>query len=514
MRIRKEILLLIVCAVILTPILFFPLSNDLSIFYHAAKTILNGGKLYVDYIDIKPPFGYILFIPVVLFSGQSEFLLRLSDFILQLLLLFFLFKLIHKKTNNDIIPFLAAIIYSLSYVAFNFNQTMQLESFMGFIVLLLISVQVSDVRKNYIWLIRGVLLGLLISIKFTAFIVYFSFIIDDFFSHKTSKPLIIQGLTFISLSITLLLANILLFDSEIFSGFTNALKYLMIYGSQPSFDLEFLKFSLKQISHFLADNLSLSLLILSLLGIFYTLKKDLPEGNKKLLNFSITILIFLFASIILEKKYFEYHFLRIYIPLSILAAFGLYELLRELKEKILKFNLQVKFISFSALIFFLIFSPLPRWFQTLVPTYYYFTSKEKYNLFYERQWTSSVLRKTSMEVASFLNHKITPDDKIIVISNINNQLNFFIEKGVKSRFALSCFYLSSYNIDNFEKLFIEELNSADWIVIQTNDGNIYAMGHLFSSYDALIQNKEYSQLFLEHFYEVKDFKLFKVFARK
>lgn len=514
MKIQKEILLFILCAVILTPILFFPLSNDLSIFYHAARTILNGGKLYIDYIDIKPPFGYIIFIPIVLFSGHSEFLLRFSDFILQLLVIFLLFKLIQKKTKNEIIPFIAVIIYSVSYVAFNYNQTMQLESFMGFIVLLLISFQVSEAKKNYIWLIRGILLGLLISIKFTSIVVYFAFIIDDFLYEKKSNPFIKQGITIFSLCITVLLANIILFDSEIFFGFSNALKYLMIYGSQPSIDLEYLKFSLKQISHFLADNLSLSLSVLFLSGIIYTLKNQLKNGSQRLYNFSIIIIIFLFASIIIERKYFEYHFLRIYIPLSILAAFGLYELLRDLREKILKFDLHAKFISVSALIFFLLFSPLPRWFQTFIPTYYYFTSKEKYDLFYERQWTSSVLRKTTLDVSSFINQKISPSEKVLVISNINNQLNFFIEKGEKSRFALSCFYLSSYKIDYYDKLFSNELKTADWLVVQTNDGNIYAMGHLFSSYDALIQNKEHSQLFLEHFYEVKDFKLFKVFARK
>lgn len=514
MKYKNEILLLIISSVILTPILFFPLSNDLSIFYHAAKAIINGEKLYVDFIDIKPPFAYVIFIPIVLFSGHSEFILRLSDFIIQLLLIFLLFKIIQKKTSNNFIPIVAAFIYSFAYVAFNFNQTMQLESFMGFIVLLLIAVQVSENNKNYIWLIRGILLGLLISIKFTVIVVYFAFIIDDFISNKKENPYFKQGLTFIGFLITLLLANIILLDSEIFYGFSDSLKYLMNYGSQPPWNFEYVKFSLKQISHFLADNLSLAILILFLFGVIFNLKNGLNDGSKRLYNFSLTILIFLFATIILERKYFEYHFLRIYVPISIIAAFGFYELIKELNEKILKFDLQTKFISISVLIFFLFFSPLPRWFQTLIPTYYYFLSKEKYDLFYERQWTSSVLRKTTIDIASFINQRISPKDRVLVISNINNQLNFFIEKGIKSRFALSCFYLSSYNIDNFEKLFYNELKTADWLVVQTNDGNIYAMGHLFSSYDALIKNKVFGQLFLENFYEVKDFRLFKVFARK
>ncbi|MCX7737743.1 MAG: glycosyltransferase family 39 protein [Candidatus Kapabacteria bacterium] len=507
---RNLILSLLVCSLILAPILFFPLSNDLSIFYHAAKTILSGGKLYVDFIDIKPPLGYILFIPIILFSGHSEFMLRFADFIIQLTILILLFRLIQKKTSNDIIPFVACIFYSLSYVAFNFNQTMQLESFMGLIVLLLIKIQVSDNKKTYIWLLRGFLLALLISIKFTSIIVYLVLIIDDFFTEKNSKPFIKQVLTLISFLIAIILIHIILLDLEIYNGFSNALKYLMIYGSQPPINFEYLKFSLKQISEFFADNLSLSLTILFLIGIIYNLKNQ----GKHIYNFSILIFIFLFASIILERKYFEYHFLRFYIPLSIVASYGLVTFFTEIKSFNTYKNIQAKFISIAILIFFLLFSPLPRWIQTWIPTYYYFVSKEKYNQYYERKWTSAVLRKSSLDVASFINQRTEKNDKVLVISNINNQLNFFIEKGVKSRFALSCFYLSNFNIEHFEKLFFDELKNANWLIVQTNDGNLYAMGHLFSSYDALLQNKHFSHLLIENFQEVKDFKFFKVFSRK
>ncbi len=510
MKNRNLILSLFLCSIILAPILFFPLSNDLSIFYNAAKTIINGGKLYVDFIDIKPPFGYILFIPIILFSGHSEFMLRLSDFIIQLSILFLLFNLLKTKTNNQILPLIACLFYSLCYVALNFNQTMQLESFMGLIILLLIKIQVSESRKNYIWVFRGFLLGLLISIKFTSILAYFAFIIDDFISNKDSKPFVRQGLSFLGFFISLILANIILFDSETFSGFSNAFNYLMVYGSHPPLDADYLKFSIKQISHFFADKLSLSLTILSLTGLIYNLK----DSGNRLLNVSMAVFIFLFASIILERKYFEYHFLRIYIPISIIAASGFFELYGELKKRTNKLNLQAKFISASALIFFLLFSPLPRWIQTWIPSYYYFTSKEKFNQFYERQWTSSILRKTSMEITDLINKKIGTNDTVLIISNINNQLNFYIDKGVKSRFALSCFYLSNYNIEHFEKIFFDELKNAKWLIVQTNDGNINAMGHLFSSYDALLQNNKFCHLFLEHFQEVEDFKLFKVFAKK
>lgn len=510
MNFRKEILILVICSIVLAPILFFPLSNDLSIFFHTAKSILNGGKLYVDYIDIKPPFGYIIFIPIVLFSGHSEFMLRLVDFFIQLFIVIFLYRMIYKNSSNEIIAFIACLFYSFSYVSFNFNQTMQLESFMGLLILLLIGIQTSETNKNHIWLIRGVLLGLLISIKFTSGVVYLAIILDDVLSGKNSKTYIKQGLTFLSFIITLFLANIILIDSETMVGFSKAFEYLMIYGSQPSFDFEFLKFSLKKISIFLADNLSLSLLIFFLLGIVYILKNE----SKHLYNFSVIIFIFLFISIVLERKFFEYHFLRIYIPLSILAAYGFTELYREIIEKKTKFNLQAKFITVLTCLFLLLFSPFPRWFQALIPSYYYLSSKEKYDKFYERPWTSSVLRKSSLETASFINKNIKPEDKVLVISNINNQLNFFIEKGKKSRFALSCFYLNSYNLDYYEKLFSDEMKNADWLIIQTNDGNLYAMGHLLSSYDALIQNKVLGQLFLENFYQVKDFVLLKVFARK
>lgn len=514
MKKQYIIFTLSLCTLLLLPILFFPISNDLSIFYHTAKTILEGGKLYKDYIDIKPPLGYIIFVPIVFISGHHEFLLRLIDLLIQLIIIYLLFRLISNRTHKPELALISCAFYSIAYVSLNFNQTMQLESFMGLLTLLLIKLEVTATERKFKYLLRGILFGLLISIKFTTLIIYFAFLLNDIIKQRDESKnisiIIKQTFTFSGLIITLFLANILLLDSDVFIGFSSAMKFLMTYGSQPALNLEFLKFSLKQIAEFFGDNYSLFLLMSFLIGTIYIIKNH----ENKLYHFSLNLIIFLFISIVLERKYFEYHFLRMYIPLSIIAGYGFYEIMSEMKTKWKVFKIEQKIVLYSLIFFFILFSPIPRWIQTCIPVVYYFTSKIKYDEFYEKPWTSSILRKTSREVADFINKHSGLDDNIIVISNINNQINFFIDRSKKSRFALSCFYLSSFNIEYYNNLFFDELKNANWLIVQTNDGNQYAMGHLFSSYDALLQNHQYMQLLIENFNEVKEFSNFKLFARK
>jgi len=64
--------------------LFFPLSTDLSIYVLGGGAVLHEKKLYLDFIDIKPPLFYYYFARIVKIFRRSEMGVRFFEFLLLL----------------------------------------------------------------------------------------------------------------------------------------------------------------------------------------------------------------------------------------------------------------------------------------------------------------------------------------------------------------------------------------------------------------------------------------------
>ena len=162
MKKKTQIFIWIVIFLLLLPILTFPISPDTSIYLESGKIIANGGKLYVNTIDLKQPLIYYIFSGIYLLIGYSEFSIRLFDFFWQSLTIISLFYLVYKThyplRRSQKIAYTAAIIYSISYTALNYTQTLQCESFAGLPLIWLIYFQVFKRRKPAFSLIKGLLI--------------------------------------------------------------------------------------------------------------------------------------------------------------------------------------------------------------------------------------------------------------------------------------------------------------------------------------------------------------------
>ena len=75
---------LVFSAVLLLPTLAFPISSDLSVFMHGGMVIADGGSLFKDFFDIKPPLIYYIFAGINLIFGDNVLAFRGFDFVYQL----------------------------------------------------------------------------------------------------------------------------------------------------------------------------------------------------------------------------------------------------------------------------------------------------------------------------------------------------------------------------------------------------------------------------------------------
>src|SRR5210317_1628673 len=119
---------LIISAVLLLPTIAFPISSDMSVFMHGGSIIADGGILYKDFFDIKPPLIYYIYAFIDLLFGNNVVFFRLFDFVYQLSfsgLSIFLFR---KLKIKDIIIKSYLILFPIAYTVLNYRDTFQTET--------------------------------------------------------------------------------------------------------------------------------------------------------------------------------------------------------------------------------------------------------------------------------------------------------------------------------------------------------------------------------------------------
>ncbi len=499
--------------------LFFPISSDLAIFLFGGKLIAEGGKIFVDFIDLKPPLIYYFFALIYKIAGYSEIGIRLFDLFWQLSTCLSIYALMRKSGFEKLASYFAVVVYAISYTALNFNQTMQIESFCGLLIIWIILLQKNSEKRPVLFpLIAGLLIGLLAGSKYTLLAVYPALLIDDILDRKMpAKRIIFKNLLNIgSIAVGLGLASLPLLDGEIRHGFFNILTYLNYYASLPPLNMAFLRTGLKQTAVFFGDNYSILLvaaLAIAVVSSFRSGNIDNEIKSNSFLRFSFMMVLFLFFTVAVEKKFGEYHFSRMYVPLSILSGFGLKLIFDRISGWWKTSGIYSRVNLVIVIIICLIFSPFPRWLGLAQLPITYAINKVKYNSFYEREEGSALHRKQHLAVACYVNSLNSKGEKVIVMSTGACVIHHFLNTTNISRFAQSQYYFGSFRIPEWDNMIMQELTQAKYVVVQTNDRHPNIYGHNMSSSEALFKEKEMYNYLLANFKLEKEIGYFQIYRR-
>lgn len=482
--------------------------------FHGGKVIAGGGKIYADFIDIKQPLIYYLFALSNLLFGNSEIAPRLLDYLVQLSTAIITFFVVRKLSGKSIIAYISSLIYLIVYISLNYSNTAQCESFSAIILILLIYLFSKDKIKLTDYFSSGVLIGILGGLKVTFLIILFTLplIITKNDLQTSSKPIINLFSLLFGLILFFFLTHLPLTDSLIYSGFKDALTFLTFYSNFPPLDTDFIRESLKKTAMFFGDNFSILLFFSTIWGIKLHLTNDIELKSKKLLNVSILFTIFLLISVVIERKMMVYHFSRFLLPISIVGSFGLYSFYQIIIIKFKSKNSISKFIVTILVLFFLLFSPIPRYFNMLAMSYNYFFNQAGYNQMFSDENSASNNRIEQLEVINHL-RRTKKEDLVLVINSGGNIINHKISSRLTS-FGHSCFYLSVLKIDKWRKKFFDELNTADWLIIQKNDIYYFMTRTNFSSFELIMKDENLSSVIRNKFEIYSDLKNFIILRSK
>ena len=316
---KKDIKYYLISCLILIPSIFFPIAADHSAFIQGGRVISDGGMIYSDFIDIKPPLIYYMFSFFEIIANNNTIIYRLFDYLFQCLFLFSAFKFLPGKVSDKRIVYLFSIIYAFSYVVLNDRNTMQVETFM--VLPLLFYLSFSDIKKSNI-LIRGLALGIMISLKYTFGLVILAFPIYYLFTgNRSFKKVILIPLIELSISIFILFLIFLpvIFNSVSLRNFNLIIDFLSNYADTDYLSGDFIKKSFKSIGYFFGYLFSISLTFTFFFSIY-----DNKEKSKfwKLLLIAgllllITVMIELLNQTYILSLLFSLSFLQVVLTIYI-----------------------------------------------------------------------------------------------------------------------------------------------------------------------------------------------------
>ncbi len=502
--VKTDIFVILGSALLLVPVIFFPVTTDLAVFIQAGEKIAGGGKPYVDFIDIKPPAIYYIYAFIYTVFGKSEPALRFFDFIIQLFTVTGLYYLLKNNLSSKFTAIAAALVYAISYTTLAHNQTAQVESFIPLLSVSMIYFAIKRPEKKVNIILVGTLAGIITALKTSMGFVVFLIPLTDYLLNDKDLKMIASRFLLVLYGFlpVLLLAALPFFDGEIRNGFANVLAYWKFYAQFPPLETAFIRDTIKQVGIFFGDKFSLLFSLLLFFGLFKTLKNSKAEIGKntyQFFAFALAMLILLSLSILIERKFFFYHYVRLYALFAIFISIGAEQLFNDAK-RVISLNKKFTLALILVALFFIVMSPLPRFVSLLVPTANYFLDKDKYNEYYTRYYAGGVvLRKEQMQTANYILRNSSGNDKVLVVSVASSILNYYLGDLALNKFALSCFYISDPGIPQWRKDALEQLKRSNRLVLQENDINYMANRHYITSRRYFLSNMPYKKYVKEHF---------------
>jgi len=527
---ENKYLLSLTVIIISLPILFLPLFSDITIFVMMGDVILNGGTIYYDFIDLKPPFFYMIFALQNFLIGNSEIQTRISSLILIYIFSFFLYKTTYKLTLSKKISAVNILLFNVWYVSLGQNLSITPEiyyliPFSAIIYLLIINLENSKFRGIYSF-VSGVLFCLIFAMKYTLGIVGIAILLYVWLVAKRNKnfKLFFNYSIFfiIGFIITLPFVFILFFDAKVLKYYILNLEYIKYYSQFPEYTSMFFWESSREFFFKSISKLSILYNILFIIPAIYLIKyksfinfKNINNlkfySEKPIVIFAYTLYFLLIITLVIERKISDFHFARLILPIFLILPISLLILKETLIEK---YKNKLSLITISIIFVFVLLSPFPRYIKQVVIDYGYFFDKNVYYYFYQQP--KKVPDFTLLDyhkIVDFVFNKIkvvnieknktqksynlpksngTPYNIIVSgigVNNINYLINQKDETIKLSKFAQSCFYISEQEIKEYVELFRKELQTADILIINDNDASWIINFHDKTTYQVI--NEKY-----------------------
>ncbi len=336
-----------VAALLLAPLLIYPLGPDNALFFVSGEKIVTQGAVhYTDMVDVKPPTIYYFNALAITLFGDTTTSPRILDLLLQLTTIFGMITLLRRVSGHDRWGLFAAILYPILYIGVNSDNTTQTESFLPLFLVAATLLYIRG-RTPLRFALIGLLCGLAATLKFTFLITIGGFLLADLLvvtdSLGNRLRLWLAAAGGVAVAVLLFFLYLTIFDA--WSGFDAMRVWTSHYTGMGWSSLStVISDILTKLPTNLSDEYSMTMLIGTLVAFWLGWRgekiggEEFGEEDQKekmsallLVIMSVQFLLLL-VTIAIEGKWMHYHLTRLFGPGTILASFGLTYLVARLRS--------------------------------------------------------------------------------------------------------------------------------------------------------------------------------------
>lgn len=480
---------------LLLPTLAFPLGTDQATFLRGGAAIFNGATLYVDFIDVKPPLVFVLYGLSDLLFGETALGLRLFDLLWQGATILSLIIYIRSFAVERWAPMITAALYAVLYVTLQFSQTTQVETLMGLPMLLaLIIYQRPPNWKNN--LLIGICFAVMFLLKFTFGIVAAAFAAHVWVtepSFRRSTMTVVQWFVGTLVGMFIVLLPFLL-QPGFLEGWMQTMTFIKIYSGYPPLNMELVRLGLKAIGAFVGDNISIFVISLAIVGGVMSILRTAPDRvrtNHAILTFLFIGLLFTVA---VERRFSPYHFSRLYLISALLAGPALAFIWQARKSMFSLDTRMSKALVASAMALAVLFSPLPRYASVSMMSAKSMTDPTVFRT-YMTSRTEGPLDLVGFEATrSWIEANTNSGSQVMLMSISAAMLAPFIPEQTPSAFADSHIYFAVGAHEQWKQKALQEMQRADFLVVDTADVHPLVTLHEYSSYECIQQDVRFARI--------------------
>lgn len=507
-------IILTIAGALLAPVLTFQISPDLAAFAVGGRVIADGGKIYADYVDIKPPLIYYIFSLIYKISGWSQISLRIWDWAIQMSVCASMVFVARRLFRSSLAALISVMLYCMYYVNAGFGNTFQCESIFAAPLIWIFYLTIRFRKKFYFGAILGLLIAFSFSLKFTFLIIVLPIAFSLFLQYDIKNFLIVSLYVLIGfVAGFLLFFAIPLFDREVFEGFLSMFKFLRAYASHFHFDMGYVKFAYDRTIEFFGDWTSFSVAALIGAAIIGALKTEASSEKKGSAIFLIGLILFLFISVVYERKFFLYHLSRLNAPLSLLAGAGFVVFFKDLRDKFRRLDKRMKVFLAALILIGLFFSPLTRYSINLVNSSFYFADKKRFLQLRRDEENPGTWYYLQDVVSRYFIENKEEGDKLIVIASGMYPVYVNADFDKASYFANAAFYFGVYTPEEWRSLYMKDFEEADWVLTYWDFYDYPLHGSGKTARESFAENKELYDYFQKNFEKVAHIAPFDIYKR-
>ena len=351
----NSLVLLAIAAVIGSVSLTYPFGRDQGIYAYAGKLLLEGKMNYKEVFDLKPPGIHFFFSFIQLISGESMFNARVFDILWQFITAVIVMIISSRLTRSIYLPILAAFLYIFLYYRLDYWHTLQADGALNLFFALTVLLTISSFYSHSFLKIfaAGVVFGIALLFKYTI-ISFLPLLVICFLLSKTElKSLRIKNtIVFLAGLVLNLILAVLLYQ------FTGALPELINVQFVQTPLYTSIAYETESGGYIFSQLLKLFVYSVYAPLIWFTAGAMFLLARAKKLDFP-SLVVFAWAasslfSLIIQWKFYYYHFLVIIAPLAVASVYFIALLIDKLPEKrknIIKWVFVVFFIAFSGYAF-------------------------------------------------------------------------------------------------------------------------------------------------------------------